>query len=167
MVTRAHRAAARPLFLRHQDRLAARPGARARAPRAERGELAFGTVDTLPALAADRRRASTRPTPPTPRAPCSTTSIDGAWDDELLRLFRVPAAHAAGGAGQRRRCSARRTPELFGAAIPIRGIAGDQQAALIGQACFAPGMVKATYGTGAFVLLNTGDDARCARATAC
>ena len=47
-------------------------------------------------------------------------------------------------------------PELFGAAIPIYGIAGDQQAALIGQACFAPGMVKATYGTGCFVLLNTG-----------
>jgi len=47
-------------------------------------------------------------------------------------------------------------PELFGAAIPIRGIAGDQQAALIGQACFAPGMMKSTYGTGCFAVLNTG-----------
>jgi glycerol kinase len=50
------------------------------------------------------------------------------------------------------------TPELFGAPIPIRGIAGDQQAALIGQACFEPGMVKSTYGTGCFAVLNTGDE---------
>ncbi len=47
-------------------------------------------------------------------------------------------------------------PKLFGAAIPICGIAGDQQAAMIGQACFTPGMLKATYGTGCFALLNTG-----------
>jgi glycerol kinase len=79
----------------------------------------------------------------------------GRWDDELLGLLGVPKAilpqvldsSAAFGFTD---------PELFGEAIPIYGIAGDQQAALIGQACFAPGMVKSTYGTGCFALLNTG-----------
>jgi glycerol kinase len=79
----------------------------------------------------------------------------GRWDDELLALLGVPKAvlpqvldsSAAFGVTD---------PALFGTAIPIYGIAGDQQAALIGQACFAPGMVKSTYGTGCFVLLNTG-----------
>jgi glycerol kinase len=80
---------------------------------------------------------------------------EGRWDDQLLALLGVPKAilpkvldsSAAFGMTD---------PELFGAAIPICGIAGDQQAALIGQACFAPGMLKATYGTGCFALLNTG-----------
>ena len=82
------------------------------------------------------------------------TFIAGRWDDALLALFGVPRSvlpevwtSAALGMTE---------PELFGGAIPICGVAGDQQAALVGQACFAPGMIKATYGTGSFVLLNTG-----------
>ncbi len=78
-----------------------------------------------------------------------------AWDDELLRGFGIPAAilpevcDTGADFGST-------VPELFGDAIPIAGIAGDQQAALIGQACFRPGMVKSTYGTGAFALVHTG-----------
>ena len=80
---------------------------------------------------------------------------EGRWDDQLLNLLGVPKSvlpkvlnsSAAFGMSD---------PELFGGAIPIYGIAGDQQAALVGQACFAPGMLKATYGTGCFALLNTG-----------
>ena len=78
------------------------------------------------------------------------------WDDELLRLIRVPRALLP---------TVRDSSEVYGETaaglfdhpIPIAGIAGDQQAALVGQACFEPGMVKSTYGTGCFVLLNTGD----------
>ena len=128
------------------------PGARARA---ERGELAFGTVDTLSAVAADRRRR--------------------ARDRRHQRLAHLAVRHPHGRLGRRAAascstCRARCCPrcatppaafgdtaaEHLGAAIAIRGIAGDQQAALIGQACFGPGMVKATYGTGCFILLNTG-----------
>ena len=65
------------------------------------------------------------------------------------------------------RCSATTPAALFGAALPITGIAGDQQAATVGQACFAPGMLKSTYGTGCFALLNTGPQRDRARATAC
>ena len=80
------------------------------------------------------------------------------WDSELCELLRVPMAllpevhdssHVFGTTD----------PGLFGGAIPVAGIAGDQQAALFGQACFAPGDVKSTYGTGCFLLLNTGDEA--------
>ena len=79
----------------------------------------------------------------------------GEWDDELLKILRVPrsmlpevkdSSHHFGDT----------VPELFGGAIAISGIAGDQQAATIGQACFSPGMIKSTYGTGCFALLNTG-----------
>jgi glycerol kinase len=122
--------------------------------RAERGELAFGTVDTylLWRLTGGKVHA-------TDATNASRTLLfdihDGRWDDALLALLRVPRqvlpqvldSSAAFGMTD---------PELFGGAIPIYGIAGDQQAALIGQACFAPGMVKSTYGTGCFALLNTG-----------
>ena len=80
----------------------------------------------------------------------------GVWDAELLRLFRISepilpeVRDCAGDFGET-------DPALLGAAIPIRGMAGDQQAATIGQGCFAPGMVKSTYGTGCFALLNTGE----------
>lgn len=80
----------------------------------------------------------------------------GHWDDDLLAIHDVPRAilpeivDCAGSLGVT-------APELFGAPIPICGLAGDQQAAAIGQACFAPGQVKATLGTGAFILCNTGD----------
>jgi glycerol kinase len=122
--------------------------------RAARGELAFGTVDTflLWRLSGGKVHA-------TDATNASRTLLfdihQGRWDDELLKILGVPKAvlpqvldsSAAFGMTD---------PELFGAAIPIYGIAGDQQAALIGQACFAPGMLKATYGTGCFALLNTG-----------
>ena len=125
------------------------------ADKAARGELAFGTVDSflLWRLTGGKVHA-------TDATNASRTLLldihDGCWDDRLLRILDVPRAvlptvldsSAAFGATD---------PEIFGAAIPIYGIAGDQQAAMIGQACFAPGMLKATYGTGCFALLNTGD----------
>jgi glycerol kinase len=128
------------------------PGARLRA---ERGELAFGTVDTflLWRLTGGRVHA-------TDVTNASRTLLFDihrqCWDEELLRLFRVPRALLP----EVRDSSAiygSADPALFGRAIPIAGIAGDQHAALIGQACFAPGMAKSTYGTGCFLLLNTGD----------
>src|SRR5205807_231322 len=79
----------------------------------------------------------------------------GQWDDELLELLRVPRSllpevkDSSAAFGET-------APDLFGGSIAISGIAGDQQAATIGQACFAPGMMKSTYGTGCFALLNTG-----------
>ena len=82
----------------------------------------------------------------------------GEWDEELLRMFRVPRGHAARRSGLLRRF--RRWPRpSCSAAGRDRGIAGDQQAATIGQACFNPGMIKSTYGTGCFALLNTGASA--------
>ena len=79
----------------------------------------------------------------------------GEWDDELLKILRVPRSMLP----EVKDSSANfgdSVPDLFGGAIAISGIAGDQQAATIGQACFAPGMIKSTYGTGCFALLNTG-----------
>jgi glycerol kinase len=86
----------------------------------------------------------------------------GDWDDDLLKLFNIPWSvlpyvhDTAGSFGQT-------TPDLFDGPVPIRGVAGDQQAALIGQACFRPGMVKSTYGTGCFALINTGRTAIASR----
>jgi len=127
------------------------PGARARA---EAGELAFGTVDAFLLW-----RLTGGAVHATDATNASRTLIydirRNAWDDELLALFRIPRAllpevrDSAGAFGAAR-------SEHFGAPIGIRGVAGDQQAATVGQACFAPGMMKATYGTGAFALLNTG-----------
>jgi glycerol kinase len=127
------------------------PGARARA---DRGELLFGTVDCylLWRLTAGRVHA-------TDATNASRTLLfnihTGAWDDELLQILRVPRSLLP----EVKDCSGHfgdSMPELFGGAIAISGIAGDQQAATIGQACFAPGMIKSTYGTGCFALLNTG-----------
>jgi len=82
----------------------------------------------------------------------------GAWDKALIDIFGVPRALLP--EVRDNACEFGATePELFGAAIPIRGMAGDQQAATIGQACFAPGMLKSTYGTGCFAVLNTGSEA--------
>ena len=128
-------------------------GARARA---ERGELLFGTVDSflLWHLTGGRVHA-------TDATNASRTALydirRGAWDEELCRLFRVPISMLP----RVEDCAAEfgtALPAHLGRALPIRGLAGDQQAALIGQACFTPGMVKATFGTGAFVLLNTGTE---------
>ena len=80
---------------------------------------------------------------------------DGTWDDALLRLLDVPASLLPAVVD----CSgalAVATPDILGAAVPVLGMAGDQQAATVGQACVRPGMIKATYGTGCFALLNTG-----------
>jgi glycerol kinase len=127
------------------------PGARARA---ERGELLFGTVDCylLWRLTAGRVHA-------TDATNASRTLLfnihTGQWDEELLKILRVPRSMLP----EVRDCShayGESTPDLFGGAIAISGIAGDQQAATIGQACFTPGMMKSTYGTGCFALLNTG-----------
>src|SRR5262249_57692194 len=81
-----------------------------------------------------------------------------AWDAELLQILRVPASMLP---DVKDSAAAFGTTEagLFGAPLPVLGIAGDQQAALVGQAGFAPGMIKSTYGTGCFVVLNTGSHA--------
>ncbi len=127
------------------------PGARARA---ERGELAFGTVDSW--LLFKLTGGAVHATDATNASRTALFNIHTqAWDDELLAFFKVPKNLLP----DVRDCAAdfgATVPELFGAAIAIRGIAGDQQAATIGQACFAPGMAKSTYGTGCFVVLNTG-----------
>jgi len=123
--------------------------------RAEAGELAFGTIDTFLAWRLTGGRAHV-----TDVSNGSRTLLMGlksrAWDPELLALFGVPAAVLP---------EIRSSSEVFGTTrglkvlpdgIPIAGIAGDQQAALFGQACFTPGDVKCTYGTGAFLLQNVG-----------
>ena len=129
-------------------------GARAAA---EAGHIAFGTVDSflLWRLTGGRVHA-------TDATNASRTLLydihEGDWDDELLKALNVPRAVLP----EVRDSSAEfgtTDPALFGGAISIRGIAGDQQAATVGQACFAPGMVKSTYGTGCFAVLNTGTDA--------
>jgi glycerol kinase len=122
--------------------------------RAARGELAFGTVDTylLWRLTGGKVHA-------TDATNASRTLLfdihEGRWDDQLLMLLGVPKT-VLPAVFDSSAVFGLTDPELFGAAVPIYGIAGDQQAALIGQACFAPGMLKATYGTGCFALLNTG-----------
>jgi glycerol kinase len=122
---------------------------------AERGELAFGTVDSFLLW-----RLSGGQVHATDVSNAARTMLYDIhrhdWDDDLLRLLRVPRAILP----EVRDCSTLfgTTPaELFGAPLPITGIAGDQQAATVGQACFQPGMLKSTYGTGCFALLNTGD----------
>jgi glycerol kinase len=124
--------------------------------RAEKGELAFGTVDSY--LIWRLTGGKTHATDISNASRTLLLNIQTCqWDDELLKLFRIPRAilpevkENADDFGMT-------DPEIFGAAIPIRGAAGDQQAATIGQACFAPGMLKSTYGTGCFALLNTGKD---------
>jgi glycerol kinase len=124
---------------------------------AEAGHLAFGTVDSF--LLWRLTEGAVHATDATNASRTLLFDIHrGEWDDELLALFDIPRAmlpqvrDTAGMFGNT-------VPGLFGASIAIRGIAGDQQAALVGQACFRPGMVKSTYGTGCFALLNTGRQA--------
>jgi glycerol kinase len=127
------------------------PGAR---ERAERGELAFGTVDSwlLYKMTGGRVHA----TDVTNASRTMLMDLAGQhWDERLLEVLRIPSAvlpdirDSAGDFGYT-------DPELFGMKLPICGVAGDQQAAMVGQACFAPGDVKSTYGTGCFALVNTG-----------
>jgi glycerol kinase len=132
------------------------PGARARA---EAGELAFGTIDTW--LVWNLTRGAVHATDASNASRTLLYDIHrGAWDDELCALLDVPRAvlpnvvpssGIVGHAG------------IEGVDVPIAGIAGDQQAALFGQACHAPGLAKNTYGTGCFLLMNTGPKAVASR----
>src|SRR5882724_2761686 len=138
--------------------LEAIPGLRARA---ERGDIAFGTIDTW--LAWKLSDGGLHLTDPSNASRTMLYDIHrGEWDDDLLKLFRSPRAMlpevrpSSQIYGNTRKA-------LFGAEIPIAGIAGDQQAALFGQACHEAGMAKNTYGTGCFLLLNTGDKAIASR----
>jgi len=123
--------------------------------RAERGELAFGTVDTW--LIWQLTGGKSHLTDSTNACRTMLYNIyDECWDETLLALFDIPAAllpevqDSASDFGEV-------LSGWLGAAVPIGGVAGDQQAALIGQGCFSEGMIKSTYGTGCFMVLNTGD----------
>ena len=120
--------------------------------RAERGELCFGTIDTF--LIWRLTAANVHATDATNACRTLLFNVDSnTWDDELLGLLGVPRAILP----EVMDCAANfGTTHILGAAVPILGVAGDQHAATIGQACFSPGMLKATYGTGCFALLNTG-----------
>ena len=122
--------------------------------KAHNGELVFGTVDTWLIWRLTGGRSHV--TDATNAARTQLYNIhQGQWDDDLLSLFDIP-----GGMLPRvLDCAAEfgtTDGALFGAELPIRGVAGDQHAALIGQSCFSPGMMKSTYGTGCFAMLNTG-----------
>ena len=128
------------------------PGASAKA---ERGELAFGTVDSWLIFKLSGKHV-------TDTSNASRTLLfnihSKQWDDELLGLLNIPRSllpEVVASSG----IAAHTHAKLFGAPIAIAGIAGDQQAATFGQACHKPGMAKNTYGTGCFMLLNTGDQA--------
>ncbi|MFT6659111.1 glycerol kinase GlpK [Maritalea sp.] len=125
--------------------------------RAQNGELLFGTVDSY--LIWRLTGGAVHATDATNAARTMLYNInDGCWDKDLLELFGIPASMMP----EVENCSddfgITRSDLFGGVGIPIRGVAGDQQAATVGQACFKPGMVKSTYGTGCFVLLNTGDE---------
>jgi glycerol kinase len=123
--------------------------------RAERGELVFGTVDTW--LIWQLTGGDVHATDATNAARTLIYNIhDNVWDEELCGLLNIPmnllpdVKDSADDFGLAK-------ADLFGRALPILGVAGDQQAATVGQACFEPGMIKSTYGTGCFALMNTGD----------
>ena len=125
--------------------------------RAERGELAFGTIDSF--LIWRLTGGVLHATDATNAARTMLFNIHSQqWDEELLELLQIPASLLP----EVKDCCAdfgMAMAELFGQALPIGGVAGDQQAAAIGQGCLEPGMIKSTYGTGCFVLLNTGEEA--------
>ena len=124
--------------------------------RAERGEVAVGTMDAW--LVWNLTGGATHATDPTNASRTMLYDIAAlSWSDALLDLFGVPRAllpDVRPSSGVLGHCD----PSLFGAVVPIAGIAGDQQAALFGQGCVRAGQAKNTYGTGAFLLLNTGRD---------
>src|SRR5215469_6789942 len=128
------------------------PGARTAA---SRGELAFGTIDTF--LLWRLTGGHVHATDVTNASRTLLYDIHAqCWDEELLRLLRVPRALLPD-VRDSSEIYGTTAPALFGRELPIAGIAGDQQAALIGQGCFRPGTAKSTYGTGCFLLLNTGE----------
>ena len=123
---------------------------------AEAGNLLFGTVDTF--LIWRLTGGMSHVTDATNAARTMLYNIqEGCWDQDLLQLFAIPTNMMP----EVMDCAAEfgeTAPHVFdGAAVPVRGVAGDQQAAAVGQACFTPGMMKSTYGTGCFALMNTGD----------
>ena len=123
--------------------------------RAAKGEVLFGTIDSFLIW-----RLTGGAVHVTDESNASRTLLynihQRGWDDELLALFDVPRAMLPEVRGSSE-VYGHTAPDLFGMAIPIAGAAGDQQAALFGQACFEPGTAKNTYGTGCFMLLNTGE----------
>lgn len=123
--------------------------------RAAAGKLAFGTIDTF--LIWRLTGGKVHATDATNAARTMLYDIrNGCWDEEICALLDVPLALLP----VVKDCAAdfgTTDPSHFGREIPILGVAGDQQAATVGQACFAPGMMKSTYGTGCFALLNTGN----------
>ncbi len=125
--------------------------------KAKAGQLAFGTVDSY--LLWHLTKGKSHKTDATNAARTMAFNIhQQAWDQELIELFGIEDVIFP----EVMDCSADFgdiDPQWLGASIPVNGIAGDQQAALVGQACFTPGMVKSTYGTGCFMILNTGDKA--------
>ncbi|HKQ69899.1 MAG TPA: glycerol kinase GlpK [Polyangiaceae bacterium] len=128
------------------------PGARARA---EKGELCFGTVDAY--LIWRLTRGEVHATDVTNASRTLLMNLRTlAWDEEMCGFFGVPRAILPAIVSSAGKIAATREVDGFPAGVPIAGIAGDQQAALFGQACFAEGDVKCTYGTGAFVLIHTG-----------
>lgn len=130
--------------------------------RAQRGELAFGTVDSWLVYKLTGGRAHI-----TDASNASRTLLlnvtSGAWDDGMLDLFGVPRACLPAVVPSSIPREEAPRALIAGHEIPIMGIAGDQQAALFGQTCFAPGMAKNTYGTGCFLLMNTGGEALTSR----
>jgi glycerol kinase len=127
------------------------PGARVDA---EAGRLAFGTVDSW--LLWNLTAGALHATDVTNASRTLLWDIHrGLWDDELLEILDIPRALLPA-VRSSSEVYGETAPELFGGAIPIAGVAGDQQAALFGQACLRPGMAKNTYGTGCFLLMNTG-----------
>lgn len=129
-------------------------GARASA---REGRLAFGTIDTW--LIWNLTDGKRHVTDATNAARTMLYNIhEGRWDDQMLDMWNIPPSMMP----EVMDCAAEfgmTSGETLGAAVPIRGVAGDQQAATVGQACFEKGMMKSTYGTGCFALLNTGDTA--------
>ncbi|MDH5489288.1 MAG: glycerol kinase GlpK [Rhodospirillaceae bacterium] len=123
--------------------------------RANAGKLLFGTIDSW--LIWNLTGGKVHATDATNASRTSLYNIvDGCWDEELLKIFNVPINMLP----SVKDCAAdygATDAKILGAAISIRGVAGDQQAATVGQACFKPGMMKSTYGTGCFVVLNTGE----------
>ncbi len=124
--------------------------------KAEKGDLLFGTIDTWLVWKLTNQRTHV-----TDYSNASRTLLynihDLCWDEELLKLFDVPPSILPTVEPSSKVYGYTAPENFFGLEVPISGMAGDQQAALFGQACFTPGMAKNTYGTGCFLLMNTGD----------
>ena len=124
--------------------------------KANQGKLAFGTIDCF--LLWRLTRGTVHATDASNAARTMLYNIhDGTWDTDLLALLDIPASLLPEVKDNACMFGTADPALLGGASVPILGMAGDQQAATIGQACFEPGMLKSTYGTGCFALLNTGD----------